>query len=160
MQTLTSVRASASHAVAATVRAALLCTMVLAECSGLSRACMTSWLWMPRRRGSCMAMFVSTVAALAMAPSRLLDRVLINASIPSPSAAALGQRSLLAQANLPFGYPVHGVEVMPLHTIPIPGRYRSTQKTETTFFLFLLKRKVGAEGNSRSCCVSSTVHKA
>lgn len=92
MQTLTSVRASASHAVAATVRAALLCTMVLAECSGLSRACMTSWLWMPRRRGSCMAMFVSTVAALAMAPSRLLDRVLINASIPSPSAAALGQR--------------------------------------------------------------------
>lgn len=67
---------------------------------------------------------------------------------------------LLAQANLPFGYPVHGVEVMPLHTIPIPGRYRSTQKTETTFFLFLLKRKVGAEGNSRSCCVSSTVHKA
>uniref|UniRef100_A0A8B9YH15 Beta-1,4-N-acetyl-galactosaminyltransferase 2 (SID blood group) n=1 Tax=Bos mutus grunniens TaxID=30521 RepID=A0A8B9YH15_BOSMU len=28
---------------------------------------------------------------------------------------------LLAQANLPFGYPVHGVEVMPLHTIPIPG---------------------------------------
>ena len=40
---------------------------------------------------------------------------------------------LLAQANLPFGYPVHGVEVMPLHTIPIPGRYRSTQKTETTF---------------------------
>ena len=91
MQTLTSVRASTSHAVAATARAALLCTMVLAECSGLSRACMTSWLWMPRRRGSCMAMFVSTVAALAMAPSRLLDRVLINASIPSPSAAALGQ---------------------------------------------------------------------
>nr|XP_042111147.1 beta-1,4 N-acetylgalactosaminyltransferase 2 isoform X2 [Ovis aries] len=28
---------------------------------------------------------------------------------------------LLAQANLPFGYPIHGVEVMPLHTIPIPG---------------------------------------
>ncbi|XP_008576594.1 PREDICTED: beta-1,4 N-acetylgalactosaminyltransferase 2 isoform X1 [Galeopterus variegatus] len=28
---------------------------------------------------------------------------------------------LLAQPNLPFGYPVHGVEVMPLHTIPIPG---------------------------------------
>ncbi|KAI4556276.1 hypothetical protein MJG53_015228 [Ovis ammon polii x Ovis aries] len=27
---------------------------------------------------------------------------------------------LLAQANLPFGYPIHGVEVMPLHTIPIP----------------------------------------
>lgn len=91
MQMLTSVRASTSHAVAATVRAALLCTTVLAECSGLSRACMTSWLWMLRRRDSCMAMFVSTVAALAMAPSRLLDRALINASIPSPSAAALGQ---------------------------------------------------------------------
>ncbi|XP_066119972.1 beta-1,4 N-acetylgalactosaminyltransferase 2 isoform X2 [Saccopteryx bilineata] len=28
---------------------------------------------------------------------------------------------LLAPPNLPFGYPVHGVEVMPLHTIPIPG---------------------------------------
>ncbi|KAL1779910.1 beta-1,4 N-acetylgalactosaminyltransferase 2 isoform X2 [Sigmodon hispidus] len=28
---------------------------------------------------------------------------------------------LLAQPNLPFGYPVHGVEVMPLHTILIPG---------------------------------------
>ncbi|XP_052514578.1 beta-1,4 N-acetylgalactosaminyltransferase 2 [Budorcas taxicolor] len=28
---------------------------------------------------------------------------------------------LLAQANLPFVYPIHGVEVMPLHTIPIPG---------------------------------------
>ncbi|XP_069884390.1 beta-1,4 N-acetylgalactosaminyltransferase 2 isoform X1 [Dipodomys merriami] len=28
---------------------------------------------------------------------------------------------LLAKPNLPFGYPVHGVEVMPLHTIPIPG---------------------------------------
>ncbi|EPY73762.1 UDP-GalNAc:Neu5Acalpha2-3Galbeta-R beta1,4-N-acetylgalactosaminyltransferase-like protein [Camelus ferus] len=27
---------------------------------------------------------------------------------------------LLAQPNLPFGYPVHGVEVMPLHTVPIP----------------------------------------
>ena len=67
---------------------------------------------------------------------------------------------LLAQANLPFGYPVHGVEVMPLHTIPIPGRYLSIQKTETTFFLFLLKQKVGAEGNSHSCCVSSIMHKA
>ncbi|XP_011522616.1 beta-1,4 N-acetylgalactosaminyltransferase 2 isoform X2 [Homo sapiens] len=28
---------------------------------------------------------------------------------------------LLVQPNLPFGYPVHGVEVMPLHTVPIPG---------------------------------------
>ncbi|KFO34943.1 Beta-1,4 N-acetylgalactosaminyltransferase 2 [Fukomys damarensis] len=28
---------------------------------------------------------------------------------------------LLAQPNLPFGYPVHGVVVMPLNTIPIPG---------------------------------------
>ncbi|XP_073902062.1 beta-1,4 N-acetylgalactosaminyltransferase 2 isoform X1 [Castor canadensis] len=28
---------------------------------------------------------------------------------------------LLAQPNLPFGYPVHGVEVMPYHTILIPG---------------------------------------
>ncbi|XP_016013979.1 beta-1,4 N-acetylgalactosaminyltransferase 2 isoform X2 [Rousettus aegyptiacus] len=28
---------------------------------------------------------------------------------------------LLAAPNLPFGYPVHGVEVMPLHTVPIPG---------------------------------------
>ncbi|XP_057570086.1 beta-1,4 N-acetylgalactosaminyltransferase 2 [Hippopotamus amphibius kiboko] len=28
---------------------------------------------------------------------------------------------VLAQPNLPFGYPVHGVEVMPLHTVPIPG---------------------------------------
>ncbi|XP_077019175.1 beta-1,4 N-acetylgalactosaminyltransferase 2 [Tamandua tetradactyla] len=28
---------------------------------------------------------------------------------------------LLAQPNLPFGYPVYGVEVMPLHTVPIPG---------------------------------------
>nr|XP_045015176.1 beta-1,4 N-acetylgalactosaminyltransferase 2 isoform X2 [Jaculus jaculus] len=28
---------------------------------------------------------------------------------------------LLAQPNLPFGYPVHGVEVMPMHTILIPG---------------------------------------
>ncbi|XP_077897201.1 beta-1,4 N-acetylgalactosaminyltransferase 2 [Ictidomys tridecemlineatus] len=28
---------------------------------------------------------------------------------------------LLAQPNIPFGYPVHGVEVMPLHTILIPG---------------------------------------
>ncbi|XP_045155251.1 beta-1,4 N-acetylgalactosaminyltransferase 2 [Echinops telfairi] len=28
---------------------------------------------------------------------------------------------LLAQPNLPFGYPVQGVEVMPLHTVPIPG---------------------------------------
>ncbi|XP_006889386.1 PREDICTED: beta-1,4 N-acetylgalactosaminyltransferase 2, partial [Elephantulus edwardii] len=28
---------------------------------------------------------------------------------------------LLAQPNLPFGYPVHGVEVMPLHTVLIPG---------------------------------------
>ena len=34
---------------------------------------------------------------------------------------------LLAQPNLPFGYPVHGVEVMPLHTIPIPGRCISTR---------------------------------
>uniref|UniRef100_A0A8D0QLI5 Beta-1,4-N-acetyl-galactosaminyltransferase 2 (SID blood group) n=1 Tax=Sus scrofa TaxID=9823 RepID=A0A8D0QLI5_PIG len=32
---------------------------------------------------------------------------------------------LLAQPNLPFGYPVHGVEVMPLHTIPIPGAVAS-----------------------------------
>ncbi|XP_041579848.1 beta-1,4 N-acetylgalactosaminyltransferase 2 isoform X4 [Vulpes lagopus] len=29
---------------------------------------------------------------------------------------------LLAQPNLPFGYPIHGVEVMPLHTVPIPER--------------------------------------
>uniref|UniRef100_A0A8C8U1K5 Beta-1,4 N-acetylgalactosaminyltransferase n=1 Tax=Peromyscus maniculatus bairdii TaxID=230844 RepID=A0A8C8U1K5_PERMB len=28
---------------------------------------------------------------------------------------------LLAPPNLPFGYPVHGVEVIPLHTILIPG---------------------------------------
>uniref|UniRef100_A0A8C6RCH9 Beta-1,4-N-acetyl-galactosaminyl transferase 2 n=1 Tax=Nannospalax galili TaxID=1026970 RepID=A0A8C6RCH9_NANGA len=28
---------------------------------------------------------------------------------------------LLAPPNLPFGYPVHGVEVMPMHTILIPG---------------------------------------
>ncbi|XP_007482439.1 beta-1,4 N-acetylgalactosaminyltransferase 2 isoform X2 [Monodelphis domestica] len=28
---------------------------------------------------------------------------------------------VLAQPNIPFGYPVHGVEVMPLHTIVIPG---------------------------------------
>uniref|UniRef100_A0A8D2JQ29 Beta-1,4-N-acetyl-galactosaminyltransferase 2 (SID blood group) n=1 Tax=Sciurus vulgaris TaxID=55149 RepID=A0A8D2JQ29_SCIVU len=28
---------------------------------------------------------------------------------------------LLAQPNIPFGYPVHGVEVMPLHSILIPG---------------------------------------
>ncbi|XP_036307210.1 beta-1,4 N-acetylgalactosaminyltransferase 2 [Pipistrellus kuhlii] len=28
---------------------------------------------------------------------------------------------LLAPPNLPFGYPVHGVDVMPLHTVPIPG---------------------------------------
>ncbi|EHB16463.1 Beta-1,4 N-acetylgalactosaminyltransferase 2 [Heterocephalus glaber] len=28
---------------------------------------------------------------------------------------------LLAQPNLPFGYPVHGLAVMPLHTIPVPG---------------------------------------
>uniref|UniRef100_A0A7N4PI84 Beta-1,4 N-acetylgalactosaminyltransferase n=2 Tax=Sarcophilus harrisii TaxID=9305 RepID=A0A7N4PI84_SARHA len=28
---------------------------------------------------------------------------------------------LLAQPNLPFGYPVHGVEVMPFHTVVIPG---------------------------------------
>ncbi|XP_060040139.1 beta-1,4 N-acetylgalactosaminyltransferase 2, partial [Erinaceus europaeus] len=28
---------------------------------------------------------------------------------------------LLAEPNLPFGYPIHGVEVMPLHTILIPG---------------------------------------
>ncbi|XP_004633706.1 beta-1,4 N-acetylgalactosaminyltransferase 2 [Octodon degus] len=28
---------------------------------------------------------------------------------------------LLAQPNLPFGYPVHGLAVMPLHTVPIPG---------------------------------------
>ncbi|XP_075415420.1 beta-1,4 N-acetylgalactosaminyltransferase 2, partial [Tenrec ecaudatus] len=28
---------------------------------------------------------------------------------------------LLAQPNLPFGYPIQGVEVMPLHTVPIPG---------------------------------------
>ncbi|XP_046936371.1 beta-1,4 N-acetylgalactosaminyltransferase 2 [Lynx rufus] len=28
---------------------------------------------------------------------------------------------LLAQPNLPFGYPVHGLEVMPLHTVPLPG---------------------------------------
>ncbi|XP_032944882.1 beta-1,4 N-acetylgalactosaminyltransferase 2 [Rhinolophus ferrumequinum] len=28
---------------------------------------------------------------------------------------------LLAPPNLPFAYPVHGVEVMPLHTVPIPG---------------------------------------
>ncbi|XP_057631735.1 beta-1,4 N-acetylgalactosaminyltransferase 2 [Chionomys nivalis] len=28
---------------------------------------------------------------------------------------------LLAPPNLPFGYPVHGVEVMPLHTVLIPG---------------------------------------
>lgn len=91
MKTLTSIRASTSQAVAATVSAALLCTSVLEECSGLSRACMMLWLWMFRRRGSCTAMFVNTVAALAIAPSRLLDRVLIKASMPSPSAAALGQ---------------------------------------------------------------------
>lgn len=90
-ETLTSVRASASQAVAATVRAALLCTTVLAECSGPMRACMMSWLCMFTRRGSCIAMFVNTVAALATAPSRLLDRMFINGSMPSASAAALGK---------------------------------------------------------------------
>nr|XP_020852926.1 beta-1,4 N-acetylgalactosaminyltransferase 2-like isoform X1 [Phascolarctos cinereus] len=28
---------------------------------------------------------------------------------------------VVAQPNIPFGYPIHGVEVMPLHTILIPG---------------------------------------
>ena len=88
---LTSVRASTSHAVAVTARAALLCTTVFAERSGLMMACMMSWFCMFRRRGSCMAMFVNTVAALAMAPSRLLDRTFINGSIPSASAAALSK---------------------------------------------------------------------
>lgn len=53
-------------------------------------ACMTSWFCMFTRRGSCIAMFANTVAALAMAPSRLLDRMLISGSIASASAAALG----------------------------------------------------------------------
>ncbi|TKC50616.1 hypothetical protein EI555_011549 [Monodon monoceros] len=36
---------------------------------------------------------------------------------------AYGQSDLPAvKPNLPFGYPVHGVEVMPLHTVPIPER--------------------------------------
>lgn len=91
IKALTSVRASTSQAVVATMRAALLCTTVLAEHSGPRRACMTSWFCIFTRRGSCIAMFASTVAALAMAPSRLLDRMFINGSIPSASAAALGK---------------------------------------------------------------------
>lgn len=90
-ETLTSVRASTSQAVAATARAALLCTRGFGEPSGPMRACMRSWLCMVPRRGSCSAMLVSTVAALATAPSRLLDRVFINGSIPSASATALSR---------------------------------------------------------------------
>lgn len=86
---LTSLRASTSQAVAATVSAAVLCTTVLVECSGPSSACIISWFWMIARRGSCMAMLVSTVAALATAPSRLLDRMFISGSMASASAAAL-----------------------------------------------------------------------
>ena len=89
---LTSVRASTSHAVAATVRAALLCTTVFAERSGPRRALETPWLWRPARRGSCIATFANTVAALATAPSRLLDRMFTNGSTPSASATALGKR--------------------------------------------------------------------
>ena len=49
---------------------------------------------------------------------------------------------LLAQPNLPFGYPVHGVEVMPLHTVPIPGRYISVQKRpKQPSYSFLSKRR-------------------
>lgn len=92
IKTLTSARASTSQAIAAMVRAALLCTTMFAECSGPMRACMMSRLWMLTRRASCIAMFVSTVAALATAPSRLLDRMFINGSIPSASAAALGKQ--------------------------------------------------------------------
>lgn len=32
-----------------------------------------------------------------------------------------GPLPLLAEPNLPFAYPIHGLEVMPLHTILIPG---------------------------------------
>ncbi|XP_011902204.1 PREDICTED: beta-1,4 N-acetylgalactosaminyltransferase 2 [Cercocebus atys] len=52
----------------------------------------------------------------------------INITAAAGSGARTGKEEglprplpLLAQPNLPFGYPVHGVEVMPLHTVPIPG---------------------------------------
>lgn len=77
--TLTSVRASVT-AVAARSRAALLCTMVLAG-SRVQAGAHDVVALDAQAQGSCMAMFVSTVAALAMAPSRLLDRVLITQSI-------------------------------------------------------------------------------
>lgn len=86
---LTSVLASASHPIAATARAALLCTMLLVEFSGSTMAVIKPWLWMVRRKGSCMAKLVRTEAALATAPSLLQLRTLMSGSMASASATAL-----------------------------------------------------------------------
>ncbi|XP_036613348.1 beta-1,4 N-acetylgalactosaminyltransferase 2 isoform X2 [Trichosurus vulpecula] len=48
---------------------------------------------------------------------------------------------LLAQPNIPFGYPVHGVEVMPLHTILIPGL--KFDGTEVPLYKVTLKASLG-----------------
>ncbi|XP_047701985.1 beta-1,4 N-acetylgalactosaminyltransferase 2 [Prionailurus viverrinus] len=48
---------------------------------------------------------------------------------------------LLAQPNLPFGYPVHGVEVMPLHTVPLPGLQFEGQ--DAPFFKVTLTASLG-----------------
>lgn len=68
-KSFTSVVASASQPNAATANAALLCTWLLVERNGSASALITPRLWIFMRNGSCMARFVSTVAALATAPS-------------------------------------------------------------------------------------------
>ncbi|XP_074080312.1 beta-1,4 N-acetylgalactosaminyltransferase 2-like isoform X2 [Macrotis lagotis] len=48
---------------------------------------------------------------------------------------------VLAQPNIPFGYPVHGVEVIPLHTILIPGL--QFDGTEVPLYKVTLKALLG-----------------
>lgn len=53
---------------------------------------------------------------------RMGIRAAANGSISLQRRAAL-PTTLAGSAQPSFGYPVYGVEVMPLHTVPIPGRY-------------------------------------
>ncbi|XP_072502237.1 beta-1,4 N-acetylgalactosaminyltransferase 2 isoform X2 [Notamacropus eugenii] len=48
---------------------------------------------------------------------------------------------VLAQPNIPFGYPIHGVEVMPLHTILIPGL--KFDGTKISLYKVTLKASLG-----------------
>lgn len=87
----TSVRASASQPKAATANAALLCTWLLVERSGPTRALMMPWLWILTRDASCRDRFVSTAMALEMAPSLWAFKVFITGTIPSDSAITLAK---------------------------------------------------------------------